>query len=145
MQLCEISLPNSPSTRLWTIRFCGSVQHMPFLLYTILGHSHTHTRTRIRAAHCSLARAQYCMLARSSGDADNCRRHDTCWRLLSSFDLSSICFSQNPNVRSTTQTVQSTQSTFTHKCTISVHIHHTIRFIYLLSLLTSSERIQKLL
>ena len=60
------------------------------------------------------------------------------------YGLSSICSSQNPTVSSGTQTVQSTQSTFTAKCTISVHIHHIAWFIYSLSLLTSSEPIQKL-
>ena len=109
-------------------------------------HSQTHIHKWTFTVECSRASAQYCMLAPSSGSADNCRRHETCWRVHS--NLMTYLPFVSLRIRlyfPRTQTVQSTQSTFTIKCTISVHIHHIVRFIYLLSLLTSSETTQKLL
>jgi len=44
-------------------------------------HSQTQIHNLTFAVHCSLASAQYCMLAPSSGDAENCRRHEMCWRV----------------------------------------------------------------
>ena len=94
---------------------------------------------------CSRTGAQYCMLARSTGDVDNCRRHEMCGVRKFKLNHFYIFFYQNPKVSSRTQIIQSTRSTFTSNCTMSVHIHHIACFIYSFSLLTSSEPIRKVL
>ena len=42
---------------------------------------HSQSHPHVDSVLCSLASAQYCMFSRSSGDADNCPRHETCWRV----------------------------------------------------------------
>jgi hypothetical protein len=79
---------NSPFTRLWTLLFWWSLQHKlhrPLQILTASPPSWARLlfRTRTLTVLCSRACARHCMLPRSSGDANNCRGHETCGRVRS--------------------------------------------------------------
>ena len=80
--IAKSSFLNYTFTRRWTLLLVRRVQHAQRNLTAILGQSaipHADTCTDDPWPElCSRAGAQYCMLARSSDDVDNCYRHELC-------------------------------------------------------------------
>jgi len=69
--IAKSSLLNYTFTRLWTLLLTA------ILGQTAITHADSHCLSWIRVS-CSRAGGKYCMLPHSSGDVDNCRRHEMC-------------------------------------------------------------------
>jgi len=120
--------------------FCCPVAYDTFIP---LPHGDPHGLSWIRVLALELAHNTTCLLALSVMWTTAAGMK--CAGCVSLNWITSAFFYQNPKVRSRTQTIQSTQSTFTPKRTVSVHINHIACFIYSFSLMTSSEPIRKVL